>query len=75
LLDKTETQEGEKLMKVYEGTLILTRTTTATVVYGNTDLPAQYLPKLMLKKTGKAFPPELIFTIEIPDSTEGRRTK
>jgi hypothetical protein len=56
-------------MKLYEGRLILRRTTNAMAVYGDEQLRAQYIPKTILKKSdGKSFPRELIFTITLPDS-------
>ena len=62
-------------MQIYEGRLALTKTTRTTVVYGNADLHAQYIPKTMIQKVGKAFPPELVFTIELPDSSDGKKVK
>jgi hypothetical protein len=62
-------------MLIYEGRLALVKKTHATVVYGNEVLHGQYVPKKLLTKMGKEFPPELCFTIEIPDSTDGRNRK
>ena len=59
-------------MQIYEGRLVIKRKTRATVVYGNADLPAQYIPKTVLKKAGKEFPLDLIFTIKTLSSTEGK---
>jgi hypothetical protein len=61
-------------MHIYEGTLAIKKRTHATVVYGDAVLHAQYVPKQLLPKTGKEFPPELLFTIEIPD-TNGKKLK
>jgi hypothetical protein len=62
-------------MHIYEGRLVIKKKTHATVVYGDGVLHAQYVPKPLLTKFSREFPPELIFTISIPDSADGRKPK
>ena len=54
-------------MTIYEGILLLKKTTNAMVVYGNEVLAWQYLPKALFKQKGKPFPTEIVFIITTND--------
>ncbi len=56
-------------MNIYQGALLLKRTTSAMAVYGNAELVGQYLPKSLFRKNGKVFPAKIVFTITT-DETE-----
>ena len=61
-------------MEIYKGTLTLKKLTSKMVVYGNNDLSAQYVPKLMFKSRGQP-PASLIFTLTIPDTGRGAQNQ
>ena len=54
-------------MEIYKGNLRFIKTTKKMVVYGDENLPAQYVPKAMLERHGrKDYPDFVVFTLSLP---------